>query len=157
MAVGHALRMHAGVVWIARGHHLALLLCAGHGLAALKSARAVAMCAGEGATRKGRNSRAKELERRMGPCQDYGGDACYRSRCMRTRTSSITTEITEREDVAAATVRRRVVEKRNTKWIRVLRRKSGAASGRSADCWRESRDRSVARPEAGESATEKGR
>jgi hypothetical protein len=116
MAMGHALRMHAGV-GIACSHHLALLLCAGLGLAALLGARAVAMCAVGDTTKMGRNRCADKQEQAMGPRGDYGGDACYRARCMRTRTGSITTG-----------TGRRVVQKRSTKWNRVSRRKSGTAN-----------------------------
>jgi hypothetical protein len=155
MAMGHALRMHAGVVGIACSHHLALVWCAGLGLAALSGARAVAMCAVEGTTKIGRNSCADEQKQAMGPRGDYSGEACYRARCMRTRTGLITTGTAEREDVARSAAGRRVVQKRSTKWNRVSRRKSGTAndwqvsrllarlsrSGRSAAGSRRERDR----------------
>jgi hypothetical protein len=71
---------------------------------------------------------------------------------MRTRTGSITTWTAEREDVASTATGRRVVQTGSTKWNRVSRRKSGAASEWQVSrlLARDSRDRGVVRPEDGE-------
>jgi hypothetical protein len=80
MAVGHALRMHTGVVGVARGHHLAVLLCAGRGLAAVDSARGRE--AREGATwtdgdrhASEHNGRCFRVKRAVG-MRAIGRDAC---------------------------------------------------------------------------------
>jgi hypothetical protein len=78
VAVRHTLGMHARIVWIARGHHLA-------GSSARSAAlQAVAMRAREGAIETGRNDRSGGQERPASPLERYGGDAYYCAQCMRT-------------------------------------------------------------------------